>query len=357
MDNPELLSQRPQPWVGQTVSSLDCGISYQPLSQNESIRLLKLLKLHPISDKTNAKVECTLSERSMAECQKRYVALSYTWGNPIARRQIIVNGKPAFITENLYDALTHILRLEGLLAGLLEECELWVDALCINQQDAAEKFVQVANMREVFANAQWVVAWMGPSADGSDELLRDMHNNSITTLPGGEPSLSPEALQAFLARDWWKRMWILQEFIVPHFVWFMCGHSYAHSFDLFGALSTCLSYMDRASYYIVETEFRNTLSWRMYLLLLKERFSSEKQLTMMYLMELAKDAKCMDPRDRVFALLGLMGQEEKRHITCDYNSSPVRYFVTPFGSWPWTLIQVKPGRSRKRWTSGRALPS
>jgi hypothetical protein len=108
----------------------------------------------------------------MEECKRKYVALSYTWGNPVARREIVVNGKPAFITENLYAALTHMLGLDGLLGSLLEDCELWIDALCINQQDAAEKFVQVANMRDVFANAGWVVAWMGPSADGSDELLR-----------------------------------------------------------------------------------------------------------------------------------------------------------------------------------------
>ncbi|KAK4103340.1 hypothetical protein N658DRAFT_388746, partial [Parathielavia hyrcaniae] len=90
-----------------------------------------------------------------------YIALSYSWGNPTARREIVVNGKPACVTENLYAALTHLLGFKGLLASILEECEIWVDALCINQQDAAEKLVQVASMRDVFANAHWVVAWLG----------------------------------------------------------------------------------------------------------------------------------------------------------------------------------------------------
>lgn len=270
----------------------------------------------------------------MAECKGQYVALSYVWGDTAAaRREIIVNGEPAFVTANLHAALTHMLGLHGLLAGLLGECELWVDAVCINQQDAAEKFKQVAHMKAVFANAQWVVAWMGLAADGSDELLRALNDTRpVTTTPEGrsgpleEPSFCPKALQAFLARDWWTRMWTFQEFMVPRMLWFVCGHSYAHSYDIFGALDKAMSYLDRAYYYIFETEFSNLLAWRMHMLLLQGRFMEEKELPLLDLMEATKDAKCTDPRDRIFALLGLMGQDEKRHLTCDYKSSPCEVF-------------------------------
>ncbi|KAK0641836.1 heterokaryon incompatibility, partial [Cercophora newfieldiana] len=143
-----------------------------------------------------------------------YVALSYTWGDATSRREITVNGKPAYITENLHAALTHILGLKGLLSALIKEsCKyyLWIDALCINQQDPAEKFVQVANMRDVFANAQWVVAWMGPAADGSDELLRDINAHSPSSDSGEQMQFPPAELQAFFSREWFSRMWILQE--------------------------------------------------------------------------------------------------------------------------------------------------
>jgi hypothetical protein len=267
----------------------------------------------------------------MEECKRKYVALSYTWGNPVARREIVVNGKPAFITENLYAALTHMLGLDGLLGSLLEDCELWIDALCINQQDAAEKYVQVANMRDVFANAGWVVAWMGPSADGSDELLRAVRDKEESRLldvlvEGGELPFSPLALQSFLTRDWWSRMWILQEFMASYDFWFLCGHSYIHQYVLFGVLNAVLTYMDRASYYIVDTPFRDLLPWRMYLMLSKERSLSGNGVPLMELIEATKDAKCTDPRDRVFALLGLMSEEEKQSITCDYESAPCEVF-------------------------------
>ncbi|KAK0620802.1 heterokaryon incompatibility, partial [Immersiella caudata] len=143
-----------------------------------------------------------------------YIALSYTWGSSAAKKEIIVNGKPALITVNLHSALAHILSLkEGRLAGLIQYCEylLWVDAVCINQQDASEKFVQVANMRHVFANAQWVVAWLGPAGDGSDQLLSDIHRWSPFLDREEEPPFNARALYSFFSRDWWTRMWILQE--------------------------------------------------------------------------------------------------------------------------------------------------
>ncbi|KAG7284532.1 hypothetical protein NEMBOFW57_010907 [Staphylotrichum longicolle] len=290
-----------------------------------------------------------MTERTMTECKERYVALSYVWGDATAaRREIIVNGEPAFITENLHAALTHMLGLQGLLASLLGECELWVDAVCINQQDATEKFKQVAHMKAVFANAQWVVAWMGLAADGSDELLRALNETGsvATTAEGGsgqleEPSFCPKALHAFLAREWWTRMWTFQEFMVPFMLWFVCGHSYAHSYDIFGALNKAMSYLDRTYYYIFETEFSNLLAWRMHMLLLHERFMEEKELPLLDLIEATKDAKCTDPRDRIFALLGLMGQDEKRHLNCDYKSSPCEVFCNAI-----RVMAIDPGVGR-----------
>ncbi len=360
MDPPPSTSQHPQPWVAQNVSSLDCGMSYQPLSYNDSIRLLKLYPLSGTA--TSPTLECTMSERSMAECKGRYIALSYTWGNnPTARREILVNGQPAFITENLYAALTHILSLdsEGWLAGHIRDCELWVDAVCINQQDAAEKFAQVANMGDVFANAKRVVAWMGASADGSDELLQAMYNasgsittttattatTSTTVTTGGQPSMmSPLALQAFLTRDWWNRMWILQEFMIPKIICFLCGHSYTNLYDLFEALAKYLLYLDQASGDIVDAELWDLLTWRTNLLLSRERFLKEKELQLMHLMEVARDTKCTDPRDRIFALLGLMGQDEKRRITCDYRSSPCEVFCNAIRV---MAMDADPTRARK----------
>lgn len=76
-------------------------------------------------------------------------------------------------------------------------------------------------MRDVFSNAAWIVAWMGPSADGSDKLLRDIRKVIVP-----EVKHSPLAIQSFFSRAWWQHMWILQEFIVSKNLLFLCGHEF-----------------------------------------------------------------------------------------------------------------------------------
>jgi hypothetical protein len=95
-----------------------------------------------------------------------YAALSYTWGTLKLMKSIILNGATFLITENLDDALRH-LELEDGSEGL------WVNAICINQEDHAEKNERVQQMRSIFCTAAKVEVWLGLASDNSD-LIMDM---------------------------------------------------------------------------------------------------------------------------------------------------------------------------------------
>jgi Heterokaryon incompatibility protein (HET) len=88
-------------WIDYNLQSFDCGFRFDALSHEKSLRLLKLL---PSSD-TSSPIICTMFEESMDESRKEYAALSYTWGNMQDKKEIILNGRPALITLNLYMAL------------------------------------------------------------------------------------------------------------------------------------------------------------------------------------------------------------------------------------------------------------
>jgi hypothetical protein len=92
-----------------------------------------------------------------------YVALSYTWGDPKDTLAIHVNNNVMHVTRNLHSALLH-LRLD---------CSrtLWVDAVCIDQQNNVEKSDQVQLMREIYHRAIHVTVWLGPSDDTSDGVM------------------------------------------------------------------------------------------------------------------------------------------------------------------------------------------
>ncbi|KAF1978376.1 heterokaryon incompatibility, partial [Bimuria novae-zelandiae CBS 107.79] len=163
-----------------------------------------------------------------------YVALSYTWGDPKETREIVVNGKSVQVTVNLEAALRALRDKAPVKAGL----KLWIDALCINQDDNDEKGVQVKRMADIYRQAFDVVVWLGPEADESWKALKlieilsdswekdqgkwlreylDSDENSLFKLrPPNEPSLIGcwHALRNLMFRPYWKRVWIIQELVV-----------------------------------------------------------------------------------------------------------------------------------------------
>lgn len=84
-----------------------------------------------------------------------YKALSYVWGHPMF--STVVHTPDGFIptTHNLADALYH-------LRHPCKDRNLWIDALCINQEDKLEGGHQVQGMAQVYARAEGVLVWLGP---------------------------------------------------------------------------------------------------------------------------------------------------------------------------------------------------
>ncbi|KAH8893992.1 HET-domain-containing protein [Thozetella sp. PMI_491] len=76
-----------------------------------------------------------------------YDALSYVWGDPKPYSKLIVNQIHfVLLAENLSNALLS-------LRNAKESRILWVDAVCINQDDMAERGHQVNLMRRIYSNA------------------------------------------------------------------------------------------------------------------------------------------------------------------------------------------------------------
>jgi hypothetical protein len=95
-----------------------------------------------------------------------FFALSYVWGDPTRTHDIIIDGKRLPITENLYTAL------QELQPSSLGFIRIWADAVCICQDDLAERSVQVLLMREIYHSAADVKIWLGPSNEDWMRCLR-----------------------------------------------------------------------------------------------------------------------------------------------------------------------------------------
>ncbi len=83
-----------------------------------------------------------------------YEALSYVWGNAVFPETLCLGEKGTHaITTNLSRCLVALRKPDSVRV-------LWVDAVCINQQDVKEKSQQVALMGKIYRGAKTVLIWL-----------------------------------------------------------------------------------------------------------------------------------------------------------------------------------------------------
>jgi hypothetical protein len=120
---------------------------------------------------------------------------------------------------------------------------LWIDALCINQADVAEKTHQVGLMGRIYRQSQNTLAWLGPKDATSSAVLTltkalaedwtDSDDGSLTWLasPLYDALLyllsDREPMEAvgdlFMRRPYWSRAWVLQEMALSERLTIVCG--------------------------------------------------------------------------------------------------------------------------------------
>jgi hypothetical protein len=188
-----------------------------------------------------------------------YIALSYLWGPVKPKTDVIalINGEKVPIRENLAAALLQLKDCPRIKQGF----KLWIDMLCINQEDILERGEQVKRMKDIYASAWHVVVWLGVEANGSNvamstlRYLSRLHRNTPSSMqpdlicqPGWRISTSVRYtsfkrdvhvhLYRLLTRDYWYRLWILQEIALGrNDMPILCGHSHIKWTDIVAATS------------------------------------------------------------------------------------------------------------------------
>jgi Heterokaryon incompatibility protein (HET) len=196
------------------------------------IRVLTLLPGQEIDP-----ICCEFQIVSQGAAVSTFSALSYWWGpeprnldtiliNRVVMGDTTVAGDRSLpIRPNLYNALVALRR------GSQEALPLWIDAICINQTCASEKAEQIRHMDQIYTSASNVIIWLGEAGDDSDYVM-DSISNKLTsdyTTPRFMASII-----AILARPWFTRTWIVQEFVLSRASPLMaCGFKSMITWDAF----------------------------------------------------------------------------------------------------------------------------
>ena len=211
---------------------------YRPLRESE----IRLIVLDGASGAEDEPVACELVYAHLTDATP-YEALSYCWGDPRERGVLSVRVAgdtwELSATASLLGALRR-LRRQG------TRRTLWVDAVCINQDDLEERANQVRLMREIYASASSVAIWVG---DGDEETSRAIATVGAIQAryceavgaPAGPPDRCSEKdihypirerheaahlfIQAWslFERPWFRRTWVVQEVFNARSAAVYCG--------------------------------------------------------------------------------------------------------------------------------------
>jgi hypothetical protein len=296
-------------------------LPYKPLADGE-IRILELLPGEGYEH-----LQARLHHTFLATAGY-YEALSYTWGDPHITSILVVDEQTLNITENLADALRN-------LRSSISSRFIWADAVCIDQSNVVEKTHQVSIMNAIYRTAGEVLVWLGRESSFSDqgmEVIRYLTDLSIPAVAAPWYTISSETLaqgveEVLMKRQWWHRIWTVQEAALARRVRLICGKAQAVWASNFDSLRR-IKFRIKSS--AISPQWRNTALQHSELQPLLETIESQ-------LREIAADGqirlkldlldvvydfrrrKAADPRDQVYAILNLAeGRNADLQVRPDY---------------------------------------
>lgn len=319
---------------------------YRALERKDHIRVLEL---HPGSP---GDILCFDLTHVQLGFNASFEALSYEWRDKHGSVPVQCDDKQILITPNCKAAM-ETLRLRS------KPRYLWIDAICINQKDDQERNQQVAIMGDIFCAADKVLMWLGEETETTQEafeaipamaeahrmILKKEGMLSSRSKIEGDPIeliedllLVEEIFEGFMdlvTRPYWTRAWIFPEIIIGSSKGIaMCGSQSCSQVMMLNALRAFETYPSTPKFpvsYMMSHEFKTS----------EEHESSDEdqvseddedsddQRTLGKLVMTLHQLNATDPRDKVFAALGLASTRKKlvNRPVADYTMTVAEVYV------------------------------
>ncbi|KAF4626530.1 hypothetical protein G7Y89_g11629 [Cudoniella acicularis] len=324
------------------MASKENHFTYSPLEEDRQFRLLRL---EPGQD--TDPLSCELFDHSLDEAPN-YDALSYTWGSNHPLYEIRCGGHNFQVTKNLHEALCRFRCRDKVRV-------MWIDAICIDQSNDKEKTKQVQMMGEIYSRSHQLMIWLGhPPEDttarlairafGKLKILFESHAKGLQlrVLPMFQKE-SPEyreALEAihrglektpildeewkslgiFFFTPWFTRAWIVQEATLapnnPDAPIKLCFGRYEITWDdLLQIAGGVLTFGLRDEITDRSEKKRPPIA----LLRTIDTFREEIRhpSTVFSCLNLTRELHCGDPRDQIYALLGIIQRDKNEQALVD----------------------------------------
>lgn len=269
---------------------------------------IRVLYLHPHKGQREAPLEASIQHVALSS-EPNFSALSYVWGNAETVEVLQTSEGSIPITRSLATALRRIRHEKS-------HVSIWADAVCIYQHNAVEKSAQIRLMQQIYQQADMVLAWIGELDSHSSsafQFLRQLRDG------GGVKAKLPEnddpvwdSLNMLLSREWFSRIWIVQELVLGSKVEMLCGNESILWEDFFESIVIAWEHRSDA---LPNAEAALAMGFaRRHLKL------TQHKLGFFQLLESFSHTKATKFEDKMFALLGIASDVAEEEFDPDYGS-------------------------------------
>lgn len=296
-----------------TFSIREHEFEYEHLDQSRS-KKIRLIELLP--GKYDAALRCNIIHADLESVHHPYRAMSYTWGDEDGDANLskkILCGPQSrvlWITWNCYNALRCIRpRRQSLV--------IWVDMICINQNDTAERNHQVHLMAAIYEKAVQVYIYLGERDDASDLIFDFLAKKKKKTTVSNDDKYSLVSSRDgvrdfFHKRRWFGRVWVIQEVAMARSAVVFCGQKSLH--------------WDRFLRGFAEIAKQVSGLVRPPPLDIGHHYDLQRRGLFELLLS-TRSCASTDPRDKVFALLALVADNDAITLEADYTRCPEEIFL------------------------------
>jgi len=317
---------------------------YTPLSLAGHIRLLRL---HAGPEADELSVDLIHTSLNKAPC---FTALSYPWGDPQPQKAIRCSGLQAEIGPSLHLALQDLRKPAG-------DIFVWADALCINQDDIAERTQQVKMMGKIYAAASKTAIWLGEasdetkmafgwlrrfdriwvssglgwpaSEDGFGLVSESQAEDMLQAAFGNHRDAAFEHIWALLSRPWFTRKWVIQELAKSREPLMVAGRVRPLPW---AALASWMNFVELCppakghflrlcpKPHVLEAGTK-ILGMNMHRATVLTQMKAMGNQILLFLVARTLGFRCGDPRDHIFALAGIASDAHRFDHLVDYKNS------------------------------------
>lgn len=287
---------------------------YQSL--DPAFNQVRLLQLEPGNLSDDIRGSLRIVSLAARDQLPDYECVSYCWGHVSTKTSITLNESVFSAPSTAVEALRYLRHIE-------ESRHLWIDSICINQDDTTEREYQVGLMARIYQGGWQTLIWLGMPDEDTEKAV-DVCLRFETAIARqaetvgdflkiiNEIELPPDwditSVRSILHRPFFERVWVYQEIVLSRDCCCVIG-KFTFRWVLLELISKLLlsrfDHDTRVKVYGDDWhDFHQYLLpyWTHY-----ESIAPRKGRKLSNLVQRTRDLRCSDPRDKIYGILGLVG--------------------------------------------------